>query len=208
MTSTESKTETQRAKVWITPEQVEKLRNAAYATGATYLQSRNEALVALMADTGIRVGELVALDVHHLKLNEGEVFLPTEIQKDYPIKGKSPPPVHLDLADDTVRTLRAYLNSRWKDSDAVFPSRQSDRMTTEQVRNVVRTLAKEADVEPHRVDGGRGVPADIGPHSLRHSVAYRMLRVKEGNRLIDVRDRLRHSSIQTTERVYEHFKRR
>jgi integrase/recombinase XerC/integrase/recombinase XerD len=208
MTQTENKTETQRAKVWLTPSQVEELRNAAYETGETYLQSRNEALVTLMADTGVRVGELVSLKTHHLKLDAGEIFLPTEIQKDYPIKGKSPPPVHLDLKDDTVRTLRAYLNGRWKESSSVFPSRQSDRMTTEQVRNVVRSLAEEARVEPHRVDGGRGNPQDVGPHSLRHSVAYRMLRVEEGNRLIDVRDRLRHSSIQTTEKVYEHFKRR
>jgi hypothetical protein len=31
---------------------------------------------------------------------------------------------------------------------------------------------------------------------------------EEGQRLIDVRDRLHHSSTQTTEQVYEHFKRR
>ncbi|GAB3328899.1 hypothetical protein GCM10027355_34580 [Haloplanus salinarum] len=44
------------------------------------------------------------------------------------------------------------------------------------------------------------------PHALRHSVAYRMLHEEAGHTLYDVRNRLRHRSLQTTERVYDHFK--
>jgi integrase/recombinase XerC/integrase/recombinase XerD len=72
---------------------------------------------------------------------------------------------------------------------------------------MARKVAEVAGVRPHLVDGGRGEPSDVTPHTFRHSVAYRMIR-EEGQRLIDVRDRLRHSSTQTTEQVYEHFKRR
>jgi len=46
----------------------------------------------------------------------------------------------------------------------------------------------------------------VTPHALRHSVAYRMLHEEDGNTLYDVRNRLRHRSLQTTERVYDHFK--
>jgi len=42
---------------------------------------------------------------------------------------------------------------------------------------------------------------------LRHSLASYMLK-DETTRLIDVRNRLRHRSVQTSERVYEHFQRR
>ena len=42
-------------------------------------------------------------------------------------------------------------------------------------------------------------------HTLRHSVAWRMLRAEEGNTLYDVRNRLRHATIVTTERKYDHF---
>ena len=51
-----------RAKVWLTPDQVDDLRSACYSTGADYLQQRNEAIIGLMYDTGLRVGELVAVD--------------------------------------------------------------------------------------------------------------------------------------------------
>jgi integrase/recombinase XerC/integrase/recombinase XerD len=47
----------------------------------------------------------------------------------------------------------------------------------------------------------------VTPHTLRHSVAYRMLNVEEANTFYDVRNRLRHASIQTTERVYDHIDR-
>ena len=56
-----------RAKVWLTPDQVDDLRSACYSTGASYLQQRNEAIIALMYDTGLRVGELVAVDVDMLR---------------------------------------------------------------------------------------------------------------------------------------------
>jgi hypothetical protein len=44
-----------RAKVWLTLDQVDALRSACYSTGADYLQQRNEAIIALMYDTGLRV---------------------------------------------------------------------------------------------------------------------------------------------------------
>jgi len=51
-----------RAKVWLTPDQIDHLRSACYSTGADYLQQRNKAIMGLMYDTGFRVGELVAVD--------------------------------------------------------------------------------------------------------------------------------------------------
>jgi integrase/recombinase XerD len=47
----------------------------------------------------------------------------------------------------------------------------------------------------------------VTPHTLRHSVAFRMLNREEGNTLYNVRNRLRHATIQTTERVYDHIDR-
>jgi len=70
---------------------------------------------------------------------------------------------------------------------------------------MLETVAAEAGVEPYLVDGGRGDPSDVTPHALRHSVAYRMMNAEDGNTLYDVRNRLRHRSIQTTERVYDHL---
>ena len=195
-----------RAKVWMKPDQVESLRSACYSTGADYLQQRNEAIVALLADTGLRVGELVDVDVEMLRDNNSALYLPSGIQKDYP-NDNSPPAATLVLSDDVSRLLSSYLNSRWKDSEALFPSRSSDRITTQGVRDMIHKVAAEAEIEPYKIDGSRGDASDVTPHALRHSVAYRMMNEEEDNTLYDVRNRLRHRSIQTTERVYDHINR-
>ncbi|GGL64225.1 tyrosine-type recombinase/integrase [Halocalculus aciditolerans] len=193
-----------RAKVWVVPDQVETLRSTCYAIGADYLQQRNEAIVTTMYDTGLRVGELVQLNVELLRNNNSELYLPTEIQKDYPNEN-SPPPVTLELAEDTARLLSAYLTNRWKDTPALFPARSSDRISEQGVRDMIHKIANEAEIRPFKIDGSRGTPDDVTPHALRHGVAYRMMNTEDGHTLYDVRNRLRHRSIQTTERIYDHM---
>ena len=72
---------------------------------------------------------------------------------------------------------------------------------------MIHKVAAEAEIEPYKIDGSRGDHSDVTPHALRHSVAYRMMNEEEDNTLYDVRNRLRHRSIQTTERVYDHINR-
>lgn len=193
-----------RAKAWVKPEQVEALRNAVYRCRPDYLQQRDDAIIALMYDTGLRVGELVALDVDHLRNDNTTLYLPGDLQKDYPTD-ESPGPATLGLSDDTARTLSAYLANRWKDTPALFPARSSPRMSTNAVRQMLKKVAAEAGVRPFLVDGGRGEPGDVTPHALRHGVAWRMMNAEEGNTLYDVRTRLRHRSLATTERIYDHL---
>lgn len=188
------------------PEQIEKMRTASVNNSASYLASRNDLIIGLLADTALRVGELVQLRVDMFDADDGVLRIPTSIQKQYP-NGKSPEPATIDLQDDTVRAISMYLNNRWKESDYLFPSRQSDQMTTESVRNVIEDAAEAAEIEPYIGHAGRGNPDDVTPHTLRHSLAYRLLEREDGNTLYDVSRRLRHSSIQTTERIYSHFDR-
>jgi len=188
-----------RARTWLKPEQVDRLRDVCLTDAVpTYLQDRNEAIVALLYDAGLRAGELCALEVDHLDLDAGTVYLPSRIQKG------SPPPATLELATDTVRLLRRYLRDRWKDTDALFPTRSSDRLTTRSLQRLVEKLATEADVRPQVAGGGVGEPDDVTPHTLRHSVAYRIIQV-DGGRLEDVQLRLRHANRQTTDQIYSHL---
>jgi len=188
-----------RARTWLKPTQVEQLRDECLTdTCPTYLQDRDEAIVTLAYDAGLRAGELVALDTDHVDLEAGTVYLPSRIQKG------SPPPATLELERDTVRTLRRYLRDRWKDTPALFPTRSSDRMTTRSLRRLVEKLAVAADVRPQVAGGGVGEPEDVTPHTLRHSVAYRIIQA-DGGRLEDVQLRLRHATRQTTDRIYSHL---
>jgi len=194
---------TDRARTWLKPEQVEQLRDICLTDAVpTYLQDRNEAIVALAYDAGLRAGELCGLDVEHVDPDAGTVYLPGEIQKS--ANGQTPPPATLGLERDTTRVLRRYLRDRWKDTPALFPSRSSDRLTTRSVQRLVGKLAVEAGIEPHLADGGTGEPADVTPHTLRHSVAYRIIQV-DGGRLKDGQLRLRHANLQTTDQIYSHL---
>lgn len=194
-----------RAAVWLKPEQVERMRSTAVANSATYLASRNDVIIAVLYDTGLRVGELVNLNVEMLDLQEGIIMLPADIQKDYPNEN-SPVYTEIELAPETVRVLQTYLAGRWKETKAVFPSRSSNRITTHAVRRMIKQSAIDAEVRPYTTRG-RGSPENVTPHTLRHSVAYRMLNREDGYTLYDVTKRLRHATILTTERVYSHFDR-
>jgi integrase len=188
-----------RARTWLKPGQVDRLRDVCLTDAVpTYLQDRNEAIVALLYDAGLRAGEVCALDVDHLDVDAGTVYLPSRIQKG------SPPPATLELGGDTVRLFRRYLRDRWKDTDALFPTRSSDRLTTRSLQRLVEKLATEADVRPQVAGGGFGDPDDVTPHTLRHSVAYRIIQV-DGGRLEDVQLRLRHANRQTTDQIYSHL---
>lgn len=212
--NTDTNTQTDLAKTWLKPQQVREMRNATQRDEfLPYLRDRNETIIALLYDTGLRVGELVDVDVDFLHLEDDPAYLaiPARIQKDYPTD-RSPKYEEMNLArdastSDTVSRLRSYLNNRWRDSDALFPSRQADRMTPESVRRAVRSAAESAAVEPQRIEGGTGDPGGVTPHTLRHSVAYRMLHSEDNYTLYDVRNRLRHATIKTTEERYDHFER-
>jgi len=191
---------------WLKPEQIDKLRTATVSNSADYLSARNDAIISLLADTGLRVGELVQITGDMFDGNDGVLRIPSEVQKQYPTSG-SPDARTIELAPDTVRTIHTYLASRWTDSDCLFPSRQSPGMTKQAVRDVIRSAAEDAGVKPYIGHAGRGDPSEVTPHTLRHSLAYRMLEREEGNTLYAVSRRLRHSSIQTTEQIYSHFDR-
>lgn len=61
--SRKSGAQQKQATTWLTPDQIERIRNACLTDAfPTYLQGRNVTIVTLLADTGLRVSELVALD--------------------------------------------------------------------------------------------------------------------------------------------------
>lgn len=189
---------------FVKPQQVEAMRDAAYEG---LHGQRDDAIVTLLYDTGLRRSELSAVDREMVDLDDGQLRLPSGIQKDYPNENTPDPvTVGLDPESDlrTVRTLRGYLSTRDDDSAALVVSQKSNRMTGKGINDVVKRLAERADVRPHTF-AGRGESDDVTAHTLRHSVAYRMLHEYDGYTLYNVRNRLRHSRLSTTEQKYDHF---
>jgi len=191
-------------KHWLKPGQVDAMREGAREGRHP---QRDDAIVTLLYDTGLRREELSLTDRAMVDLEDELLRIPTSIQKDFP-NDRSPPPAtfELDRSDqlDVVATLEAYLQQRDDDHPALFPSQKSPRLSGKAINDAVKRAAAAADVRPYSFSG-RGEPTDVTAHTLRHSVAWRMLRVEDDNTLYDVRNRLRHSSILTTEREYDHF---
>jgi integrase len=170
---------------------------------------RDEAIVTLLYDTGLRRGEAAQLTVDMLDLDDGHLRIPSQIQKGHAGDTAPKPQTFALDRSGTLRTekiLRAYLNDRGDQHGRhpLFESQKGGALTGKAINDVVKRLATAADLQPY-LTGGRGSPADVSAHTLRHSVAWRMLRAEAGHTMYDVRNRLRHSTLLTTERNYDHF---
>lgn len=202
-----------KSQSWLKPEQVEAMREACYSRLARNCD-RNDAMIALFYDSGLRPGELVQLTADMFDADASCLRIPGSMQKDYPTQA-SPQAVTIGLeqdewTDDTVKTVKSYLKSRDSESMFLFPSPDNGApqlLSLDSIRYTAKTLAERAEIRPYIGQGDRGEPSDVIPYSFRHSIAYRILECRENGTLYDVRKRLRHQSVQTTEDFYLHFDR-
>lgn len=210
-----SEQQRQNVQKFIKEEQAKRMLNAVYEQGHDRnplgMKLRNKAIISLLYDTGLRIKELTQLTPSMLRLEDQELFIPSHIQKQPPNK-KQAKAVYITLGESELNVLdilRNYTNSEWynrHEDGYLFPTRQSPRMKPKSVNKMLRNTAETGNIEPYCTDGTRAEPQGLTSHVFRHSVGNWMLK-DENRRLIDVRNRLRHSSINTTERIYEHFRR-
>ncbi|NEG95799.1 tyrosine recombinase [Bifidobacterium sp. SMB2] len=149
---------------------------------------RDAAIVELLYATGIRVSELVGIDMDDVDFSARTVRVLGKGGKQRVVPFGAPAARALALWMERGRSvvLRSATNG---DGRAVFLGSRGGRLDPRQARRVV-----------HRAAAAAGVP-DVGPHSLRHSAATHML--DGGADLREVQEMLGHSSLQTTQR-YTH----
>lgn len=149
-----------------------------------YISLRNLTLVELLFATGMRVGEVSALDVRD--------YFPRE--KVVRVQGKGGRDRLAFIVDEeTLRIQREHLVARngiKTKSQALFLNASGDRLSTQGIRNVVARLCRDGRITRH-----------VTPHMLRHTVATLLLRNNVDIRV--VQEFLGHSSITTTQR-YTH----
>jgi site-specific recombinase XerD len=152
--------------------------------------ARDRALALLPYYTGLRIGEVVALDLLDVRLSarKGELVV-TGKGRDGGRQRTLPVHTELRLA------LTAWLDQRTAlpgaDTAAVFLNRRGGRLTDRAARTVITDLGTEADLT---VDGD-----EFGPHILRHTFATQL--VRKGTDLVIVADLMGHSRLETT-RIY------
>lgn len=152
---------------------------------------RDKAILELLFSSGLRVSELVGLDITHVNLDRREFMVRGKGQKDRPIF----------VSQDAAQWLKLYLDKRTDNLPALFISYSGKnqantsgnyrRLTPRSVQRLVARYALLA-----------GITKQVSPHSLRHSFATDLL--MNGADIRSVQTMLGHSNIATTQ-IYTHI---
>jgi integrase/recombinase XerD len=149
-----------------------------------YRAIRNLALIDLMFATGMRVGEVSALNINDFVVSESC----------FTVRGKGGRYRLAFVVDDqTVTIQQKHLAARSQmqsDSPALFLNASGARLSTQGIANIISKFREEAGLSRH-----------VTPHMLRHTVATLLLR--NGVDIRVVQEFLGHASIATTQR-YTH----
>ncbi len=151
------------------------------------LGQRNRAMLEVLYSCGLRVSELVNLQISNLYFQDSYISVigKGNKQRIVPISGKAISEVERWLAD------RAEMTVKPGSEDIVFLNRRGAKLTRVMVFYIVKQHAELA-----------GVTKEISPHTFRHSFATHLL--EGGANLRAIQEMLGHKSILTTE-IYSHI---
>ncbi|HKY64679.1 MAG TPA: site-specific tyrosine recombinase XerD [bacterium] len=152
----------------------------------TPLGRRDRAMLELLYATGLRVSELVGLQLRDLHFEAGFVRVLGKGSKERLVPvGRSA----LECLKEYLELARPKLTAK-RLSDALFLSRRGAKMTRQQFFLLLKDYARQA-----------GIKKEISPHKLRHSFATHLL--GGGADLRSVQVMLGHADLATTQ-VYTH----
>jgi len=155
----------------------------------TWLGARDRAILETLYSTGIRVSELVALNMDDIDFL-GEVVH---------VRGKGKKERISPIGSSALQVIQHYMEYRNKraqsngnfDSKVLFVNKHGRRLSTRSVRRKMDKYLKMSGLDPA-----------ISPHTLRHSFATHML--NNGADLRSVQELLGHQSLSTTQ-IYTHL---
>jgi len=153
---------------------------------STTLGVRDLAWLELLYASGLRIGELVGIDVDDVELRARLVK----------VHGKGSKERIVPFGSKAEAALGAYLAVRGElatdaDEQALFVNYRGQRITTRSVRRLFDTYLKQAALR-----------AGISPHTMRHSFATHLLNA--GADLRGIQELLGHASLSTTQK-YTHL---
>ncbi len=158
------------------------LRNMMNLKTNHYSELRAVLMIELLYSCGLRVSELVGINIKDLDVNEGFVR----------VMGKGGKARFSPIGSSAINVLETYLTKRPEsESDALFLNQKDLRISTRSVQNIVKKRALEV-----------GVSINVHPHMLRHAAATHFL--QSSHDLRTVQEFLGHKSIKSTQ-IYTHL---
>ena len=172
---------------YLTEEEVTKLLEVSYKPGTNEGQ-RDAVIMELLYATGLRVGELVSLNVGDVNIEESYIRCLGKGSKERIVHLY---PKALQVLAMYMKNARLMMLGSRKQEPALFINHRGERLTRQWVWSILKNYAQAA-----------GIKSSITPHTLRHSFATHLL--QNGASLRHVQELLGHSSISTTQ-VYTHL---
>lgn len=142
--------------------------------------ARAKAIVELLYGGGLRISEVVGLDVSHVRQEESVVWIRA---------GKGRKDRVVPVGPAALHAVSIWLQESGVQAGPLFPGRSGGRIAVRTARRIVADVSKKAGI------------GHVHPHALRHSAATHML--DGGADLRSIQEMLGHSSLSTTQR-YTH----
>lgn len=168
----------------LSEEEVNKLLDIQLKTNFDY---RNKAMLELMYSSGLRVSELINLNLNDIDLDNDTVK----------IFGKGSKERIIPLNDYAKEALKEYITVHRKElfkhgeNNYLFLNNHGNKMTRQGFFKILQKLAREKNIK-----------TELSPHTLRHSFATHLL--KYGADLRSIQELLGHSDISSTQ-IYTHI---
>ena len=146
---------------------------------------RDKVIIELAYACGLRVSEIVNLQINSIYFEESYIQVTGKGQKDRLI------PVNkttLSMIDEYINTERTKFSSN---SNFLFVSQHKKPLTRQRIWQIIKLHIRNA-----------GIIKNVSPHTLRHSFATHIL--ENGGSLRAIQEMLGHSNISTTE-IYTHI---
>jgi integrase/recombinase XerD len=153
---------------------------------------RDLAMLHILCATGMRVSELVSLNLADFDAELATIVCPGRSSRSKRERVLPLSPETVEATKHYLATARPLLVTRHPEEQALFLNRHGERLTRQGFWLIIKSYARQANI------------AEITPHMLRHSFAILML--QGGMELRTVKELLGHAHISTTQ-VYSQLAR-
>ena len=152
----------------------------AQPSGKDFKGKRDKAMLELLYATGIRVTELVSLDIGDINLEIGYIICKRQTKERI-----------IPIYPRAASALKEYINDERnfmldESSDALFVNTNGTRLTRQGFWKIIKSYAEKANINK-----------DITPHTLRHSFAAHLL--ENGADIKSLQEMLGHADVSSTQ---------
>ncbi len=165
---------------YLTEQEYKRLIRTVQKNATQYFKLRDIAIINMLLGMGLRLSELVGLNVGSVNFEDGVIKVTRKGNQERT----------LPTNDDVMICLQRYLKSR-KDvlyASPLFLSKRNQRIDGATVWYLVKKYLKQAQIEKDK----------LSPHTLRHTFATTLL--KQGVNILAIKELMSHRNLRTTER--------